>query len=112
MNRRDFVKTSFLTLAAGAGMPGFLGRTANAAIGKGKILVVVQLSGGNDALNTLIPFTNGAYYNASDWQERRTELKRQRGLEPSPEANDVLVGQRRVSTGAGCGLPQPKPQPF
>jgi uncharacterized protein (DUF1501 family) len=64
MKRRDFLKSSFLTLAAGAGMPGFLGRTAQAAIGKGKILVMVQLSGGNDALNTLVPFTNGAYYNA------------------------------------------------
>ena len=64
MNRRDFVKTSFMTLALGAGTPGFLSKTAAAAIGKGKILVVVQLSGGNDALNTLVPFTNGAYYAA------------------------------------------------
>jgi uncharacterized protein (DUF1501 family) len=64
MKRRDFLKTSFVSLAAGAGMPGFLGRTAEAAIGKGKILVMVQLSGGNDALNTLVPYTNGAYYNA------------------------------------------------
>jgi uncharacterized protein (DUF1501 family) len=65
MKRRDFLKTSFLTLAASAGMPGFLERTARAAGTKpGKILVVVQLSGGNDGLNTLVPFTNGAYYNA------------------------------------------------
>ena len=64
MNRRNFLKTSFLGLAAGIGTPGFLTRTAQAAIGKGKTLVVIQLSGGNDALNTLVPYTNGAYYAA------------------------------------------------
>ena len=63
MNRREFLKTSLLTATAGA-MPGFLERTAANALGKGKILVVVQLSGGNDALNTLVPYTNGAYYAA------------------------------------------------
>ncbi len=64
MNRRNFLQTSFFGLAAGMGMPGFLERTARAAGGKGKILVVVQMSGGNDGLNTLVPFTNGAYYAA------------------------------------------------
>ncbi len=64
MNRRNFLKTSILGLAAGIGTPGFLTRTAQAAIGKGKTLVVIQLSGGNDALNTLVPYTNGAYYAA------------------------------------------------
>jgi uncharacterized protein (DUF1501 family) len=64
MNRRSFLQASFFGLAASAGMPGFLERTARAASGKGKILVVVQLSGGNDGLNTLVPYTNGAYYAA------------------------------------------------
>ena len=27
-----------------------------------RALVVVQLSGGNDALNTVVPYTNGLYY--------------------------------------------------
>ena len=63
MNRRDFLKSSMLTVAGLTG-PGFLAKTAQAAIGKGKILVVVQLSGGNDALNTLVPYSNGAYYAA------------------------------------------------
>ena len=64
MNRRDFLKSSMLTLVSGVGGPGFLSRTALAALGPGKTLVVVQLSGGNDGLNTLVPYTNGAYYAA------------------------------------------------
>jgi len=30
--------------------------------GKDPILVVLQLLGGNDYLNTVIPYTNGTYY--------------------------------------------------
>ena len=32
--------------------------------GKDPVLVVVQLSGGNDFMNTLIPFTEGVYYDS------------------------------------------------
>jgi uncharacterized protein (DUF1501 family) len=32
--------------------------------GKAPVLVVVQLSGGNDFMNTLIPYTNGVYYDS------------------------------------------------
>ena len=32
--------------------------------GKPPVLVVVQLSGGNDFMNTLVPYTNGHYYDA------------------------------------------------
>ncbi len=36
----------------------------NGAKKKDPVLVVVQLSGGNDFMNTVIPFTNGHYYDA------------------------------------------------
>jgi len=62
-NRRDFLKLSALAVAATSGMPGFLARAATQAGGT-KTLVVVQLTGGNDGLNTLIPYSNGAYYAA------------------------------------------------
>ncbi|THF85228.1 DUF1501 domain-containing protein [Deinococcus sp. KSM4-11] len=62
-NRRDFLKLSALAVAATSGMPGFLARAATQA-GGSKTLVVIQLTGGNDGLNTLIPYSNGAYYAA------------------------------------------------
>lgn len=32
--------------------------------GKDTVLVVVQLSGGNDFMNTIIPYTNGIYHDS------------------------------------------------
>ena len=31
-----------------------------------KVLVVVQMTGGNDFLNTVVPFTNGHYFDAPE----------------------------------------------
>src|SRR5262245_47053443 len=68
--RRDFLKSSSLvtlSLGAGAMLPRFLSNTAIAAPLSGKpgskdtILVVVQLTGGNDGLNTVIPFKDPLY---------------------------------------------------
>src|SRR3954469_25228762 len=64
--RRDFLKTSRL-IALGTGAPLFLGHTAAAAPDAAKpgakqtILVVVELTGGNDGLNTVIPFKDPLY---------------------------------------------------
>lgn len=63
LDRRDFLKYSALAVAATSGMPGFLARAATQASGT-RTLVVIQLTGGNDGLNTLIPYSNGAYYAA------------------------------------------------
>ena len=65
--RRDFLRSSTL-LGFGGTVPTFLGRTALAAPAADKpgakdtVLVVVQLTGGNDGLNTVVPFTNSDYY--------------------------------------------------
>src|SRR5260370_20284950 len=69
MNRRDFLKSSSL-VALGSSVPGFLSKTAAQAPTADKpgardtILVVVQMTGGNDGLNTAIPFRDDAYRRA------------------------------------------------
>jgi len=68
-SRREFLRTSVsgaTLLATGATIPGFLARSARAAVAsKGeRILVVVQLSGGNDGLNTVVPYRDDLYHRA------------------------------------------------
>lgn len=61
MNRRNFIKTS--SLASGYFMlPGFLKPLENSiTTASQKNLVVIQFSGGNDWLNTIVPFNNDLY---------------------------------------------------
>jgi uncharacterized protein (DUF1501 family) len=66
IRRREFIKFSAL-VSASALVPDFLkafGNNFNAGAGNGKTLVVVQLSGGNDGLNCVVPFRNDLYYKA------------------------------------------------
>lgn len=64
-NRREFLKATLGTSAVvsiGATVPEFLRQAAAANTdNKETILVVVQLSGGNDGLNTVVPFKDDAY---------------------------------------------------
>ncbi len=64
MNRRDFLKYASLTPLAGM-IPSVLASNPNLAINQHnkKILLLVELKGGNDGLNTLIPHENDHYNN-------------------------------------------------
>jgi uncharacterized protein (DUF1501 family) len=69
LNRRDILRTglSGLSMVASTALRvGVFGRAAAAlaadAESNGKILVVLELSGGNDGLNTLVPYGDDAYY--------------------------------------------------
>ena len=64
MKRRNFIKSSVVA-SSSLMMPAFLkGMPTNRLWNSrsGKILVVIQLSGGNDGLNTVVPFENDVYY--------------------------------------------------
>jgi uncharacterized protein (DUF1501 family) len=67
--RRDLLRAGMagLSVAAGGALRlGVFGQAATAlaadAASNGKILVVLELSGGNDGLNTLVPYADDAYY--------------------------------------------------
>ncbi len=63
--RRDFLRGfgSSTLLACGTSVPAFLARSASAvgAGAAGRVLVVVQLTGGNDGLNTVVPYRDDNY---------------------------------------------------
>src|SRR5690242_4359088 len=66
LTRRRFLQSSAL-LALSPVVPAFLPRLAFAAGARdaspdGRILVVVQLDGGNDGLNTIIPYADDGYH--------------------------------------------------
>jgi len=68
-NRRDLLRAGFsgISMAAGVALrTGVFGQAASAiaaeAESNGKILVVLELSGGNDGLNTVVPYGDDAYY--------------------------------------------------
>src|SRR5216110_1313745 len=88
--RRIFLQKGLTMLAVGATVPTFLDQTVIAIAnpfdtpltqqpsGKdGKILVVVQMSGGNDGLNTVIPYADDVYHRARPalGHEPKTVLK-------------------------------------
>jgi len=66
--RREFLEQSLKTsslVALGSTVPVFVANAADAAMpGKETVLVVVQLTGGNDGLNTVVPFEDDDYYKA------------------------------------------------
>jgi uncharacterized protein (DUF1501 family) len=62
-SRRTFLKETGLACAIGGAAPSFWGRAAAAAEARrdATILVVVELTGGNDGLNTVVPHGDDAY---------------------------------------------------
>ena len=120
--RRDFLRSSSL-LGFGATVPAFLGRTAHAAPtadkagAKDTVLVVVQLTGGNDGMNTVIPFTNPDYYklrpNIAVAKDQVKKLTDDVGLHPSMSALAKLyTDDGAVCVVQGVGYPNPSQSHF
>ena len=63
INRRNFIQQSGLLVAGSWLAPQFLqAHQYQPSLASAKKLVVIQLSGGNDGLNTVVPYRNDAYY--------------------------------------------------
>src|SRR6266487_751473 len=62
LTRREFVRGGVTAFTASFAAPSFLSDLARAQGASRRNLVVLYLSGGNDALSTLIPYTDSFYY--------------------------------------------------
>ena len=116
MNRRNFLKQSALTTAGTMLIPHFLKAYEQQMMGQlstsnGKILVIVQLSGGNDGLNTVIPYRNDIYYRERPTIAIRPEkvltLNDEIGLHPAMQPLKALYDDGLLTVINNVGYPNP-----
>jgi uncharacterized protein (DUF1501 family) len=62
VTRRDFIRGGVSAFTVSFGAPAFISDLARAQGASRRNLVVLYLSGGNDALSTLVPYTDQFYY--------------------------------------------------
>jgi uncharacterized protein (DUF1501 family) len=124
-SRREFLKISLSSAAAislATTCPAFISRlafaqptTAPSTVANDNILVVVQLSGGNDGLNTVIPHTDDAYHKARPRigiKDRFLPLDDHLALNPGMKGFKELFDQGQLAIVNGCGYPKPNRSHF
>ena len=117
LTRRKFLIASGVTgaaaLAAGATTYGLrdLLDTAGDRVDGAKTLVVVTLYGGNDGLNTVIPYADPAYSAARPGlaypAEKVLHLDDGFGLNPGLTGLHQLYGEKKLAIVRGVGYPRP-----
>jgi uncharacterized protein (DUF1501 family) len=120
ISRRSLLQRGIAGLSLASTAPHFLGLTSRAFAGEpaanGRILVVLQLSGGNDGLSTVVPWADRAYHAS----RRATALKEGEvrkldahvGLHPALERMHGLFGEGRLAIVQGVSYPNPNRSHF
>lgn len=127
--RRSFLRTSMLGAATSWTVPVFVQNTfttlhaaaadsaVQAVTGKdAPILVLVQLAGGNDGLNTVVPFDNDAYYKARPAlaikQSEMRKIAANAGLHPNLSFLEQAFKDGQMAVVQGVGYPNPNRSHF
>jgi uncharacterized protein (DUF1501 family) len=115
--RREFLKASLgasAVLSLGSAAPGFLSRTARAAAPPSdgeRILVVLQLAGGNDGLNTVVPYGDDQYAKCRRTlrlpADRLHKIDSLLGFHPELGAMMKLYQEGHLGVVQGVGYPNP-----
>lgn len=117
LSRRAFLTKSSL-IALAPTVPGFLARTARAAEARreARLLVVVQLDGGNDGINTVVPFKDEGYEKVRQTlrlpTERLVKVNGDLGLHFAMTEMGKLYEKGRLTIVQGVGYPNPSRSHF
>lgn len=117
IKRRDFIQTSALA-SASLLVPKFLkAMEQNPLPNAGhKVLVVIQLTGGNDGLNTIIPYRNDIYYKnrpeIAIAQQHILKLTDDAGVNPHLSVLKELYDEGYVTVINNVGYPNPNRSHF
>jgi uncharacterized protein (DUF1501 family) len=111
VDRRKFLQTSGLA-SASMFLPQFLKAQENdQPLNSDKILVIIQLTGGNDGLNTVIPFENDLYFQARPklaiQKPEVLKLNTELGLNPNLPGFKKLFDDGQLSLVNNVGYPDP-----
>ncbi len=121
-SRREFLTRGLYGIGVGAGLPFVLSRTSAALAAQAlrgtsaethpnRILVVIELSGGNDGLNTVVPFADPAYYRARPALAVRErdliKVTEGFGFHPSMVGFERLYKDGLLGVVHGCGYDHP-----
>jgi uncharacterized protein (DUF1501 family) len=121
-SRREFLARGLYGIGLGAGLPMFLSRTSAALTAQAlqgtsmekhpeRILVVLELSGGNDGLNTVVPHGDPAYYRARPHigipAREVLKVDDHFGFHPSMVGFERLYKDGRMAIVHGCGYDHP-----
>lgn len=112
MKRKSFIQLGSLATAS-LMLPKFLKAFENPVMAPpgNKVLVVLQLSGGNDGLNTVIPITNDIYYRErpaiSISKKEALVLNGEAGLNPALEIFKELYDDGSLAILNSVGYPNP-----
>jgi uncharacterized protein (DUF1501 family) len=120
LSRRDFMAAS--ALAGGWMMPAFLRRAALAAPAADRpdamdtVLVVIQLTGGNDGLNTVIPYKHPVYAaSRPTLKQAAADIRRiddELAFHPALGGFSRLLEQQQLAIVQGVGYPEPNRSHF
>ena len=115
VSRRDFLAAALVGVGSGIVVPPILAKGVFAAGADGihndRVLVVVQLAGGNDGLNTVVPYADPAYAAARPTVGVRPEavlhIDDSVGLNPALPKLKALYDGRQVAIVQGVGYDKP-----
>ena len=120
--RRQFLTTAGIACGGCLGLGHVVPRlwtnvaAAAEAVTTGRRLVVIELQGGNDGLNTVVPFADDAYYRARPTlgipAKDVVKLDDHLGLHPAMKSWRELWDAGKLSIVENCGYPHPNRSHF